>query len=60
MKSKELLYCLFVSSGLRSDLLQWVERMLLDILNNIKLTDELCSRVSDESYNFIKGWLDSK
>ena len=56
MTSKELLYCLLDSSSLRSDLLQQIERVLLDILNNIKLTDELCARVSDESFDFIKGW----
>ena len=59
MKSKELFYCLLDSSSLRPDLLQQIKRVLLDILNNIKLTDELCARVSDKSFDFIKGWLEN-
>lgn len=55
MTSKELLELLFESSSLRIDLLNKVEDALKDILNNIKLSDELCARLKDETYKFLKG-----
>ena len=55
MTSKELLELLFESSSLRIDLLNKVEDALKDILNNIKLSDELCARLKSETYEFLKG-----
>lgn len=55
MTSKELLELLFESSSLRIDLLNKIEDALKDILNNIKLSDELCARLKDETYEFLKG-----
>lgn len=56
MTSKELLELLFESSSLRIDLLNKVEDAIKDILKNIKISDELCSRLKDETYEFVKGW----
>lgn len=55
METKELLEILFESSSLRDDLKAKVENAIKDIINNIELTDELLARVSDETYEFIKG-----
>lgn len=55
MTSKELLELLFESSSLRIDLLNKVEDAIKDILKNIKLSDELCARLKDETYEFLKG-----
>ena len=49
-----LLELLFESSTLREDLLQEIKEIITDLLKNIELTDELCARVSDKTYNFIK------
>ena len=56
MNSKELFNALMESSSLRTDLLNEVGGVLKDILDNIELTDELCTRVSDETYKFIKDY----
>ena len=56
MDSKELLNCLFESSSLRQDLLEKVRGNLIDILDNIDLNDELCARVNDSTYQFIKDY----
>ena len=53
MNSKELLNALIESSSLRTDLLNRVGGVLKDILDNIEPTDELCARVSEETYKFI-------
>ena len=53
---ESLLELLFESSTLRPDLLEKVSSALKDILSNIELTDELCARVKDETYNFIKDY----
>lgn len=54
--SKFLFSCLIESSSLRSDLLLIIKRTIKDILDNINLDDELCKRVNDETYAFIKNW----
>ena len=56
MNSKELLEALFESSSLRHDLLEKVKGSLIDILDNIDLNDELCARVNDSTYEFIKDY----
>ena len=56
MSSKELLNCLIESSSLREDLLNKVEVVIKDLLDNIKLDDELMARVSDDTYNFVKDY----
>lgn len=56
MNSRELIDCLLESSSLREDLLNQAGGVIRDIMNNIELTDELCARVSDETYNFIKNY----
>ena len=50
----DLLELLFGSSSLRDDLKEKVRLAIEDIICNIELTDELCARVSDETYQFIK------
>lgn len=55
MKAKELFELLFESSSLRDDLKAKVENAIRDIISNIELTDELLARVSDDTYEFIKG-----
>ena len=50
-----LLELLFESSSLRDDLKTKVKNAIEDIINNIELTDELLARVSDETYEFVKG-----
>lgn len=42
------------SSSLRDDLREQAKNIIEDIINNIELTDELCARVSNETYEFIK------
>lgn len=54
MNSEELLNALFDSSSLREDLLKDIKVIIEDILTNIELTDELCMRVCNKTYNFIK------
>lgn len=56
LNEKELVDALLESSSLRKDLLIQVGGVLIDILNNIQLDDELCARVKDETYEFIKGY----
>ena len=56
MDSKELLNCLFESSSLRQDLLKGARDVFEDILTNIELNDELCARVKDKTYDFIKNY----
>ena len=56
MSSKELLNSLFANSPLRKELLNKVELAIRDLLDNIKLDDELMARVSDETYNFVKDY----
>ena len=55
-KSRDLVNYLFESSSLRSDLLNQVGGVIKDILNCIDLNDELCARVKDSTYEFIKEW----
>lgn len=56
LNEQELVNALLESSSLRKDLLIQVGGVLIDILNNIQLDDELCARVKDETYEFIKGY----
>lgn len=56
MSSKELLNSLFASSTLSEELLSKVEAVIRDIFDNIKLDDELMTRVSDDTYNFVKDY----
>lgn len=56
MNEKQLVDALLESSSLRQDFLIQVGGVLIDILNNIQLDDELCARVKDETYEFIKGY----
>lgn len=55
-KSRDLVNYLLESSSLRSDLLNQVGGAIKDILNCIDLNDELCARVKDSTYEFIKEW----
>lgn len=55
-KSRDLINCLLESSSLRSDLLNQVGGVIEDIMNCIDLHDELCARVKDSTYEFIKEW----
>lgn len=52
----DLLELLFESSSLRDDLKEKVRFAIEDIICNIELTDELCARVSDTTYEFIKDY----
>lgn len=54
MNNKELLNALFESSSLREDLLDNIKFIINNIIANIELSDELCARVDDTTYNFIK------
>lgn len=56
ISSANLFDYLLESSSLRNDLLIQVGSAIKDIMNNIDLTDELCARVKDDTYNFIKSW----
>lgn len=56
MNSKDLIELLEESSSLRPDLLKKVMGCIKDILDNIDLSDELCARVNDETYEFIKSY----
>ena len=56
MISQNLLALLIESSSLREDLLNEMKSILLDILNNIKINDELCARVSGKTFDFITSW----
>ena len=49
---------LFESSSLREDIKQEIEIAIRDLLNNIKLDDELLARVGDGTYKFIKEYLE--
>ncbi len=52
--NQQLLDLLFESSSLRPDLLDKAKRVVFDIINNISLQDEIVTRVSDETYEFLK------
>lgn len=54
MRKKDLLESLFISSTLRDDLLLEVKSVVYDLINNVKLDDEVMARVSDKTYEFIK------
>lgn len=56
MNGKEFINLLLESSSLRDDLLNQVGGVLKDILNNIELTDEICARVNQETYEFIESY----
>ena len=56
ISSANLLDYLLESSSSRNDLLIQVGSAIKDIMNNIDLTDELCARVKDDTFNFIKSW----
>lgn len=56
MSSKELIELLEQSSSLRVDLLDHAIHCVKDILNNIDLSDELCARVDNDTFEFIKEW----
>ena len=56
MTSKQLLNALIESSSLRIDLLQHISEIIIDLLENIDLSDELLARVNDNTYNFIKEY----
>lgn len=60
MHAKELIDLLIESSSLRPDLLKRVGGVIKDTFNNIELTDEVCARVSDETYEFIKQYKEEK
>lgn len=53
---RNLVDYLMESSSLRPDLLNLVIGVIKDTFNNIDLTDELCARVNNQTYEFIKGW----
>ena len=57
MNAKKLLEFLFESSSLREDLLVDIKLILNNLLNNIDLSDELCARVDDKTFEFIKSWI---
>ena len=49
--------CLTIETALnRLDELEKVLKIIKDIMNCIDLHDELCARVKDSTYEFIKGW----
>lgn len=56
MKANELLNLLFESSTLRNDLLKKAEKSVKNVFDNIELTDELCARVDEETYEFISDY----
>lgn len=60
MESKYLLDLLFESSSLKSDLLDVVKAAILSTLDNIELSDELCARVDDNTYEFIKSYKEGR
>lgn len=60
MNEKELLSALIESSSLRKDLLDKVSGVIIDLLDNIELTDELMARVNDDTYQFVKGYKEDK
>ena len=60
INSKYLVELLIESSSLRDDLLIRVNEVIKDIMNNIELDDELCARVKDDTYEFIKNWKEEK
>lgn len=45
---------LFESSSLRDDIKQEIEFAIRDLIDNIRLDDELMARVQDLTYDFIK------
>lgn len=60
MNAKKLLEFLFESSSLREDLLVEIKLILNNLLNNIDLSDELCARVDDKTFQFIKSWINEQ
>lgn len=59
-KTIQLFGFLIEDSSLRQDLLSQISDALKDILDNIELTDELCSRVNSDTYEFIKDWKEGR
>lgn len=60
ISSKNLFNYLIESSSLRNDLLIQVGGVIKDIMDNIELSDELCVRVKQSTYDFIKDWKGEK
>ena len=60
MNNEEMLNNLWESSSLREDMLIYLKNIIVDLINNIELTDELLARVNSETYNFILGFKKSK
>ena len=56
MTSKQLINALVESSSLRTDLLDKISGVIIDLLENIELTDELLARVNNETYEFVKNY----
>lgn len=56
MNSKELLEILFQSSSLRQDLLDHIKDIIYDIIGNIDLSDEICARINQNTYDFLKEY----
>ena len=60
MNNEEMLNNLWESSSLREDMLIYLKNIIVDLINNIELTDELLARVNSETYNFILGFKKEK
>ena len=60
MNAKKLLEFLFESSSLREDLLVEIKLIINNLLNNIELSDKLCARVDDKTFEFIKSWINEQ
>lgn len=60
MNAKDLIELLRESSSLRPDLLEKVMGCIKETFDKIELTDEVCARVSDETYEFIKSYKEGK
>ena len=56
MNNKDLITALIESSSLREDLLKLVGGTIVDLLDNLELTDEVLARVNNDTYEFIKGY----
>ena len=55
MSEKDALALFIDSSSMIEDAKNKIGGVIMDIINNIELTDELLARVGDDTYNFIKS-----
>ena len=60
IKGKALVNVLEESSSLRQDLKDEIMNAIKDVFDNIELSDELCARVSDKTYHFIKDYKEGR